>query len=394
MAEKTDHLTRSETGHGIEVRKTEKTSPTIQDLDRTQRAEVEHLRAEIAKDRMETEATLDAIQNRLTPAHLKEQAREKVRQVTIGKAQNMAHTAGDKAKDAGYSMLDTLKDNIVPTAMIGVGLAWLIKSNKSGDGGRYGEYDAYDPYLEEEYPEGPLRYYAGPAADMRTYYSESKGRGGGKTGHHVREKASGAVERARERARAAGERSGEMMGHAREKVSSAGEKAGEVAGDARDRASEAARHAAHRTRELSRRARFTSRRMTDENPLMMAGALFAVGAALGFLIPETRKEREWMGETRDELMHQAKERGRETMERMEEVAKETGKTAKETAKEEAKRQGLAAESETEDTSTAGGSSRTETTGAAAGVRPVSGTDTTPPAKSPANQPDKKREEMP
>ncbi len=387
MAEKTDHL---------EVGKTEKTSPTIQDLDRTERAEVEHLRAEIAKNRMETEATLDAIQSRLTPARLKEQAREKVREVTIGKAQNMAHTAGDKARDAGYSMLDTLKDNIVPTAMIGVGLAWLVKSHKSGDGGHYGEYYAYDPYLEEEYPEDQLRNYAGPAADMRTYYSESRGSGGGRTAQHAREKASGAAERAREKARAAGEKSGEMMSHTREKVGSAGEKAGEIAGDAWDRASDAAGHAAHRTRELSRSARNKSRRMKDENPLIMAGALFAVGAALGFLIPETRKEREWMGETRDELMHQAKERGRDTLERMEEVAKETGKTAKETAKEEAKRQGLASESDTKGQTAGGGSSRTETgtTGAAAGVRPVTGTEATPPAKSPTSQPDKKRDEVP
>jgi hypothetical protein len=386
MAEKTDNLTRSGTGHDVEVRKIETTSPTIEDLDRTERAEVEHLRAEIAKDRMETEATLDAIQDRLTPAHLKEQAREKVREVTIGKAQNMAHTAGNRAKDAGYSMLDTLKDNIIPTAMIGVGLAWLVKNRKSEDEGHYGEYYADDPYLEEEYPEDQLRYYTGPAADMRTYYSESRESGQGRTARHAREKASGAAERAREKARAAGEKSGEMMDHAREKVSSVGERAGEAVGEARDRASEAASHAAHRTRELSRRARYKSRRMKDENPLIMAGALFAVGAALGFLIPETRKEQEWMGETRDELMDRAKERSRDTLERMEEVAKETGKTAKETAKEEAKRQGLASESDTKAQSAGGGSSRTATG--------TTGTETTPPAKSATHQPDKKREDVP
>ncbi len=253
-------------------------------------------------------------------------------------------------------MLDTLKDNMVPTAMIGVGLAWLVKSHKSKDGGHYGEHYAYDPSIEEEYPEDQLRYYSGPAGDMRTYYSDPRDSGGGKTAQHVREKASGAAEHVREKARAAGEKSGEMMDHAREKVSSAGERAGEMAGDAWDRASDAAGHAAHRTGELSRSARNKSRRMKDENPLVMAGALFAVGAALGFLIPETRKENEWMGETRDDLMHRAQERGRDTLERMEEVAKETGKTAKDTAKEEAKRQGLASESDTKGQTAGGGSS--------------------------------------
>ncbi|MFW5639989.1 MAG: hypothetical protein ACOC0H_02355 [Thermodesulfobacteriota bacterium] len=331
MAEKKDETTR--TGHSVETLSTPEETPTYKEMSPIERAELEALRAEIAAERMETRATIEALQAQLTPAHLKSQARKKVRKVTVGKAEHMAHSAGYKAKNMGSSAWDTLKDNWVPTALIGVGAAWLAKSHQGG--GSRSEDVYYDPYFDDEFPDDQLRDYAGPSADMHHYYAgpaEEGGGGGSRTGQ-AREKASRAASHARDKA-------GDMMAQTREKLSSAGEQAGGMVHNARERASESAGRMGHEARRLSRRAGDKTRRMKDDNPLMMAGALFGIGAALGFLIPETRKESEWMGETRDELVEKAKTRGKETLEQAKEAAKESGRTAAETAKEEARNKGL------------------------------------------------------
>lgn len=337
MVDKKDEPTR--TGHAVDTSATAGTSPTVKEMTPGERAELEALRAEIAAERLETRATLESIQAQLTPAHLKSRAREKVRDVTVGKAQHMAHSTGHKAKHMGSSVWNTLKENWVPTALIGVGAAWLAKSGQE-DAGRSRDY-YYDPYFDDEFPDDQLRDYAGPSADMHHYYAGPAEEGGGtgsRTGR-VREKASRAAGHARDKA-------GGMISQARQKAASAGGHAGGKVRHARERASESAGRIGHEARRLSRQAGHQTRRMKDENPLMMAGALFGIGAALGFLIPETTKEDEWMGEARDGMLAQAKQRGRNTLERMEEVALETGKTAAETAREEAERKGLTSTSDT------------------------------------------------
>lgn len=89
-----------------------------------------------------------------------------------------------------------------------------------------------------------------------------------------------------------------------------------------------ARHAVHRVGDL-----------VYENPFAAAAIGVAVGAALGFLIPETRKEDEFMGEARDNLLDKAKATASDTMERVQRVAE----AAKDAAMEEANKQDLNAE---------------------------------------------------
>ncbi len=377
MADKKHETPFPQSGESVKVKSKEKKSPTIKEMDRTERAEVEKLRSEIARDRVEAKATIEALKERLAPGTLKDQAQDKIREAAIGKAQDMAHTARNKAKDVGYSVYDSIKDNLAPTAVIGLGFAWLVKRLK-GDGEyekhyarepyrreTYGEEEylySHDPYSEEEYVGGRFRQYPRTSGGVRGYYAEEaeeSEEASGRTGEarekasgvagEAREKISGMTAEAREKARRAGEKTGEMMGHAREKVGEMG----------------------HRVQSGSRSVGYKSRQMVDENPLFMAGILFAVGAVIGFLIPRTRTEDEWMGETRDEVIEQAKHKGRETMERAKEVARESGKAATETAKEEAKRQGLTSnepEPKTEETQSGKEFTRTEDLWSSEGVK--------------------------
>ena len=57
--------------------------------------------------------TMEAIRERLSPDRLKEQMREKIRDVTIGRAKRMASIAGGKTKAIGSTVIDTIKDDTI-----------------------------------------------------------------------------------------------------------------------------------------------------------------------------------------------------------------------------------------------------------------------------------------
>src|SRR3546814_3945340 len=76
-------------------------------------------------------------------------------------------------------------------------------------------------------------------------------------------------------------------------------------------------------RDQGQRARDGLTEMAEQQPVIMAAAAFAIGAALGALLPSTRREDEWMGQTRDNLKHRAAAAGREGVNRVGRVAEET-----------------------------------------------------------------------
>lgn len=124
----------------------------------TDDASPEELRLEIEQTRAEMSVTIDALQERLNPETLIEQAKEAARDTadqaaqhakdavhdaTIGKAeevvrnvtdtaQDVMHSAGDTAAGAGGSIMETIRRNPIPAALTGLGLAWLWMNRESG----------------------------------------------------------------------------------------------------------------------------------------------------------------------------------------------------------------------------------------------------------------------
>ena len=84
------------------------------------RVEIERTRAEIERTRADMGETVDAIQYRLSPQSLKGQAKDRVREATVGRAQ-----------EAGSGIVETIRANPVPAALTGIGLAWLFASARS-----------------------------------------------------------------------------------------------------------------------------------------------------------------------------------------------------------------------------------------------------------------------
>ncbi|MCA1717374.1 MAG: DUF3618 domain-containing protein, partial [Actinobacteria bacterium] len=231
-------------------------------------AEVE--RVEIERTRADMGETVDAIQQRLSPESLKEQAKDRVKEATVGKAQG-----------AGSTIVETVRANPLPAALTGLGLGWLFMSARRQSSAqlRYqGKPYGYPSHYEERDPSGPS------------------------TGQ--------AVERARDK-----------VG---ETASQAQDKAGQVASQAQDQVS----RLGDQTRYQARRASGGFQRMLQENPLVVGALAVGTGAAVGLAIPETAKEHEVMGEARDTFVEKAQEKAEEAQQKVQRVAEEAQSAAK------------------------------------------------------------------
>jgi hypothetical protein len=103
-----------------------------------ERAEAADIRADIEETREEMGGTLNQLGDRLEPGHLMNQAKDNVRDATIGRVEETARGMSDM-------VMDTIKRNPIPAALAGAGLAllWINRSN----GNAAGQYrsGAYSP---------------------------------------------------------------------------------------------------------------------------------------------------------------------------------------------------------------------------------------------------------
>jgi len=269
------------------------------EIDEVEVDRVEVTRVEIERTRADMSETVDAIQERLSPQSLKEQARDKVREATVGKAQ-----------EAGSGIVDTIKANPLPAALTGIGPGWLLVSARQQNPAQP-HYRAEDYRITNEHApiarEYPLR------DDEGTDDSSA----------------------------------GEALGRARDKVgetaTQAQDKAGDLAGRTKDEASQLGSRTRERAGRLGSQARYQAgragsgfQRMLHENPLTVGTLAVGAGAAIGLAIPETSKEHEVMGEARDTVVEKAQEKAQEAQQRVQRVAEE----AQGAAEQEAETQGL------------------------------------------------------
>ena len=252
----------------------------VADEAEVERDEIERSRAEIERTRAEMGETVDAIQQKLSPENLKEQAKDRVRETTVGRA------------------METVRENPLPAALTGIGLGWLFMSARKRSSGRVTSRD--EAYYSYDY--SPSYGYP-PRYEGQEVDGPSNGQ---------------ALERARDR-----------VG---ETASQAQDKAGQVASQAQNQVSRLGDQAQYRTR----RAGEEFQRVLRENPLTVGAIVAGVGAAIGLALPETGKENEVMGEARDTFVEKAQEKVQETQEKVQRVTEE----AQSAAKEEAENQGL------------------------------------------------------
>ncbi len=230
----------------------------------------EQIEADIARTRREITGTVGAIRERISPGHLKGQAKYKVRESTVGRAKEAASRISRRAKETGTQIADTVRRDPVPLALVGVGMAWWMINRSRHNGSRISER----------------------TAALRNKTGELSGK--------VQEKA------------------GEFTRQARERSGALAEKAKYAAGRYRRVAQDKALDAKNIFQQTA-----------HDNPFTITAAAFALGAVFGLIIPETGREQEVMGSASGTVLGKARETAQETLHKAQHAAEKAIETAKE-----------------------------------------------------------------
>lgn len=303
-------------------------------------ADPDEIRGNIEQTRSSMSETIDALQERLNPQHLVDEAKESLRGATIGKVEDMMDSARDSMQGASNGIMGTIRDNPVPVALVGIGLGWLflrgrnrsqptsIVTNNRSVNGYYTDrgYDAFTAPYGQNYNRG----YPQPQQEQPT--------------------TNGVADKANQMAGQAQDKLHDMGGKAQDTMQ-------QVAGQAQDTMQQFGGQAQYQAQQ----ARGWFEDNLRENPFAVGAVALAVGALVGLAIPETPQENQLLGDTRDSLMDKAQDAAQDTLQKVQSVAQETTDAAKQAAQQAAQRQGLTGNgnttpSTTTPTSTANGTS--------------------------------------
>jgi ElaB/YqjD/DUF883 family membrane-anchored ribosome-binding protein len=292
------------------------------------------IRAQIEQTRSEMSDTINAIQDKLSPDNLKDQAKEMVREATIGRAEEMVNNAGDTAKGLKASVMETIRQNPVPAAIAGISLGWLFMNRANGGSNSQGQYSrgySYDRMRYSSGYPGAGNYSPGYNTGYGTGYDGGRGNSSG-----IGEMASQAKDTVGDVAAQAKNTVGDVAGQAASTVgdvaSQAASTVGDVASQARDTVGDVAGQAQYRAQQ----ATYSLQNMLQDNPLAVGAVAVALGAAVGFIVPETQQEHQLLGQARDTLVDKAQTVAQDTVQKVQNVAEE----ATQTVQQEAQNPGL------------------------------------------------------
>ena len=248
----------------------------------------EQLRADIEDTRADMSQTLNEIQERLSPENLMDQAKEAVRDATLGKvekamgqvgetlsavtepAREMAGRAGNAIKEVGTTVGDQMWKNPIPLALIGLGVGMLVMKNYRGQS--YGNGST-----QRKFPQGRSSSYSlGDVGQPRqTTQQQSTG---ASTLNQVKETAS------------------DLANRSTQTLNELGTKA---------------KNGASRFGEIMR-----------DNPLAAGAVAIAAGTAVGLLIPSTQIESEYIGDTGERLVERVEDAARDALGKVQDAAKQ------------------------------------------------------------------------
>ncbi len=257
-------------------RKTATTPSSGDGLDRETDERTRELQAEIADTREEMSETIEAIQERLRPSNIMSNATDTVKEKARESVRGLTDNAGERAS----GMMREAKHNAVPALMIGAGVAWMLMDRSRHNNGR--RWDTRQRGWSAGATSG-RRAYGEYGTDYETNYEDAE---------------YSDIDNRRDYA-----------AQPRAYTSNVSERASNMIGSARDRWQRTTRNTTNGLQRLMR-----------DNPLLVGAAAVLVGAAVGAALPETERENEMMGETRDTVVNQAQEMAQNAASTVKDVA--------------------------------------------------------------------------
>jgi Protein of unknown function (DUF3618) len=256
----------------------------------------QEIREEIDQTREDLSETVNAIQDRLRPSSIAASAAERVKEATVATARDVANS-----EPVSY-----VNENRLPMAMVGIGvigLAWLVAGRGNGH---------------------PSRPASGARRRVGWWNSPGYRRADWQTGTPGYETDRALDIRAEPYARAEPYTGTEQYTRA-ERYTPEQPYAARV------------EPSAPRTYTAGRSGRYTRRsyveRTWDGNPLMVGAASAVLGILIGLGVPETEREHELMGETRDNMIGTVQDTVRSKAEQVQQAAANAVSTVQDAAKE-------------------------------------------------------------
>lgn len=281
------------------------------------------IEADINQTRNAISGDLRSLGERLSPDHLKQDAKDLMGEAknvaveTMHEAKNVATSTfrevkneavgavsakvgefRDNVRRAERETLSLLKENAVPLALIGIGVAWFVSNRRTTERRWEGDYRLRG--------DGDWRY----PNESHGYMDEARD-GLNRVAGGAREVSAQARGRAGQWIDEAQNRVSGVAGQVRNFAEREREHVGSIARDAEHRLSASANRARDfAVREFDEVREF-SRRTTDTHPLAVGAAALAAGIGVGLLLPATRQEREILGTRRDRLIDEARDAAQE-----------------------------------------------------------------------------------
>ncbi len=266
------------------------------------------IESEIVRTRSAISDDIRALGEKLSPEHLKQEAKEVLRDAkeeaanmlrnakdhAIESVTDTVHELSDRARRAGTAATGFASTHAVPLTLLGLGAGWLMLS---------------------------LRHQRMMSEGSRSMYHRNASN---QTGGSARGDGNHLLDSARERV-------GEFADHAAAQIDSARANVKEAVSDLSHRAAELTHRASdtvasvsHDASEQARRASAAARDFTHENPFAVGALALAAGVGVGLLLPSTPAENNLMGASRDRLVGDA----RYTADRMRHMAQDAASELK------------------------------------------------------------------
>jgi ElaB/YqjD/DUF883 family membrane-anchored ribosome-binding protein len=249
----------------------------------------EKIREEIDRTRLQMNEKLDYLERKLHPKKWMDQIMYYFTRPNGNSADELKYNV----QQAGRTISNQVRENPVPAILIGAGVGWWL----------------YNQYGTPSHPKEKTREWRDRAREGWEY-SKSRAR---ETAEDMRERARETGEDLRERARDTGE---DLRDRARETGEDLRDRAYDKGREYKARMEDTGRRAAERAKD---EAYYAKERLEDtaregykkaqsgveeafhKNPLGVGLGFLAVGALAGMLLPKSRVEDEWCGETSDRV---------------------------------------------------------------------------------------------
>jgi phage-related protein len=294
--------------------------------------EPEQIKEQIEQTRSQMSETINAIEEKLSFSNISGQVSEHINNAvetakgavydaTLGKAENLMKNIGrgfndvtESVGDAGTHVVKYARQNPLPLALIGLGVGMLLMQGRRTTTYNYGNGGSR---RGNDQGESRLGHLASTGTNALSSAKDTVTNAAGTAYEGVGNVASSAYE---------------GVTHA---ASSAYGGVTNVASSAYQGVSRLASTTGNQIQNVAHRAQDQYSRTLEENPLAIGAIALAVGAIVGLAIPATQYENQWMGETRENLVHTVEDAARDAFSRVQEVATEVTKTVQEQAKGQA-----------------------------------------------------------